>query len=148
MTQQEWIGELCQVIDAAYEQCPDKSKFGEITFMYDNPSFHRLTDEEKLDIYHDTMLESVDQLQNPPRYSGDFMQCIEHVHGYICGAWSNTRLIDGDKKTWEEREAELLRIFNEMVTAENVTANVHKLLELLEWIVEDGTGGYPPSRLA
>lgn len=147
MTQQEWIGELIDIIDTTYDLCPDKSKFGEITFMYDNPSFHRLTEDEKLDILQETMLESVDQLQNPPRYSGDFMQCIEHVHGYICGAWANERLADGHKKTWQEHEADLRRIFNEKVTAENVTANVHKLVKLLERIKKDGTGGYAPSAL-
>lgn len=75
------------------------------------------------------------------------MQAIEHVHGYTCSAWYRQRLVECNKSSWQEHEADLAGIFSTKVTAENVTENVRKLWTLLQWVVQDGTGGYAPQSM-
>ena len=147
MTCEEWWFELCAIICATYDRWPDKSTFKDVIFMYDNPSFHNLTDEEKEDLVACTPLDNIGQLQHPPRYSGDFMQCIEHVHSIICNEWWSTRLKYKSAKQWEAREGELQSIFMKTVTAQTVTDNLTKLLHLCEYVAAVGTGDYAPLEL-
>ena len=116
--------------------------------MYDNPSIHNLDEGQKAQLLRPgVLLDSLDQLQNPPKYSGDMMQCIEHVHAWICSEWWKDRFRNGDPLTNEDREAALGSIFYKLVTSESVTKNIDKLMRLLQHIDEVGTGDYAPPDL-
>lgn len=116
--------------------------------MYDNPNFHNLDEGQKAHLLKPgVLLDSLDQLQQPPPYSGDFMQCIEHVHGWICSEWWKERFRSGTPETNEEREAELSNLFYTLVGPDSVRKNVLKLLRLLDHVVQQGTGDYAPPGL-
>ena len=151
MNSNEWCYVLEQIIiharQAWKEAYPD-TPFRECIFMYDNPNFHNLDEGQKAQLYQPgVLLDSLDQLQNPPPYSGDMMQCIEHVHSWICGEWWKDRFRYGCPVTNEEREAALGTIFYTLVSADSVKKNVLKLIKLLEHIVHEKTGGYGPPDL-
>lgn len=144
MTQNEWYDELVNIIRATYAGWPDPKKFGHPIFMYDNPSFHKLSQRDKEALRLDTPMQSLDQLQQPPPYSGDFMQCIEHVHANICNAWYKQRLQRGAAATLQGHREELEYIFQTKVTAQSVSDNVDKLMMLLAHVAVTGTGDYAP----
>lgn len=148
---EEWCMVLAEIIKAARrswaEAYPD-TPFSECIFMFDNPSFHKLDEGQKAFLLcPGTLLDSLDQLQQPPRYSGDMMQCIEHVHSWICSAWFQQRFREGEPTNNADREAQLSTLFYELVTAESVRKNVDKLMRLLSYMVEKNDGGYAPPRL-
>jgi hypothetical protein len=88
-----------------------------------------------------------EQLQYAPRYSGDFMQCIEHVHGIICRKWWVKRMKDGQHGEWEVWEEELRSIFFGCIDAAGVQANCDKVRELVKSVVKAETGDYADPRL-
>jgi len=149
-TQQEWFDVLSAIIHAAHEAWVCKfprRPFKECPFVYDNPSFHQLSEVDKLRLLHQTPLEDLCQLQQPARYSGDMMQCIEHVHAIICQAWYKERLTQGTQTDHVERGKTLQRIFRSHITSESVTKNVVRLRKLLQHLVNTGTGEYAPLKL-
>jgi hypothetical protein len=67
-----------------------------VAFMADNTHVHNLTDEEIARITGPTgPLVSADQIRRAPRYSGDIMQCIEHVHAILASQWWRERFEEG-----------------------------------------------------
>lgn len=151
MNSNEWCYVLEQIILAArraWKEAYPNTPFRECIFMYDNPSIHNLDEGQKAQLLRPgVLLDSLDQLQNPPKYSGDMMQCIEHVHAWICSEWWKDRFRNGDPLTNEDREAALGSIFYKLVTSESVTKNIDKLMRLLQHIDEVGTGDYAPPDL-
>lgn len=127
---------LAEIIHATHKEWPADIPFHKDLFMLDNPSFHQLTEEQIEWLLAHTPLESKEQLVNPPCNSGDFMQCIEHVHAIICQKWWRERLGREDQGGWEMWEAELQAIFNATITAEGVSSNIEKLWKLLEHVRE------------
>lgn len=117
-------------------------------FMYDGPNFHKLDPDTIEDMIHGGLVRDVDQLQQPPRYSGDFMQCVEHGHAIIEDAWFKKRLVEGGPDTWQERGEQLLDIALQTLTADSIKRNVAKLHTLLVYIKGYGTGDYPPCHLS
>ena len=138
---------LAEIIHATHKEWPADIPFHKDLFMLDNPSFHQLTEEQIEWLLAHTPLESKEQLVNPPCNSGDFMQCIEHVHGIICHKWWKARLGKDLSELWEDWEAELQAIFKRAITAEGVTKNCHKVVRLCEHILQEKTGGYAPPNL-
>ena len=127
----------------------------ECIFMYDNPRVHNLNAVDKSALrrsrnFPEGLVDPDYQLQSPPTYSGDFMQCIEHVHGIICDAWWKQRFRGecGDVHAgWEQHEYDLVGVFERLISPESVGKNVDKLVELLQYVVEQGTGDFAPLRL-
>ena len=151
MNSNEWCWVLENIIinarKAWVEAYPD-TPFSQCIFMYDNPSIHNLDVGQKAQLLRPgLLLDSLDQLQQPPKYSGDMMQCIEHIHSWICSEWWRVRFREGEPLSNEDREAGLSNIFYEQVSPDSVRKNVQKLVRLLEHIVEQGTGGYGPPDL-
>lgn len=147
VTTEEFKFLLHDIIWATKKAWPADIPFEKAIFMYDNPTFHRLSEVQKQWLLQKTPLVSAHQLKNPPCYSGDFMQCIEHVHAIICRRWWVERLGRDGEGTWEIWEAELQAIFNDTISAEGVSNNVLKLCQLLAHVSEKGTGDYAPSNL-
>lgn len=147
ITQEEFCDRLEEIIEEAYYKWDNPDTFEEVKFMYDNPQFHQLDERamERLELHG--FLRDRKQLLNPPAYSGDFMQCIEHVHGIICHKWWKARLGKDLSELWEDWEAELQAIFKRAITAEGVTKNCHKVVRLCEHILQEKTGGYAPPNL-
>ena len=148
---EEWCNVLEEIIKAArrsWAEAYPNTPFSECIFMYDNPGFHNLDVGQKAHLLKPgKLLDSLDQLQQPPRYSGDMMQCIEHVHSWICSAWFKQRFREGEPTNNADREAQLSSLFYELVTPESVRKNVDKLVRLLNYMVEKNDGGYAPPRL-
>jgi hypothetical protein len=151
MTQEEWNDKLSEIIKLAHEAWIKSghaaSTFHKVRFMFDNPGFHGVDDTDVKRLLLKGYLQSEKQLCQPPRYSGDFMQCIEHVHAIICRIWWRKRLEMEDRGEWEQWERDLREIFMETITAEGVTNNCKKVIQLMEWLVENDTGGYAPLNL-
>jgi predicted transcriptional regulator len=116
--------------------------------MYDSPNFHRLSTVSKEELLDDDLLDSLDQLAHPSVQSGDFMQAIEHVHAIICQKWCKERFREGLATDVSDREAELMKVFYETISPESVQANMRKLWELLQYVVQNGTGDYGPPHLS
>lgn len=143
----EWLKHLGAITTAArkrwQEVHPDRP-FSECKFIYDNPNFHNITAEDRDWLQQSGYLDDIDQLISPPVYSGDFMQCIEHVHAIICEAWFKERFRKGTPAGVEERAKELEEIFYTTISAAGVTANVDKLWKLVNFVYDQGTGDYAP----
>lgn len=151
MNSAEWCHVLEHIIKharASWAEAHPDVPFSECIFMYDNPSFHNLDEGQKAHLLRPgVLLDSLDQLQQPPCYSGDLMQCIEHVHALICSEWWKDRFRNGEPLTNEEREADLSTIFYKRVGPDSVKANVRKLMRLIDYIIQTGTGDYAPPSL-
>jgi hypothetical protein len=148
MPKSEWMMELANIITTTRlrwaEAFPDRP-FKESIFCYDNPSFHNLTKEEaEYLVRPGELLDSADQRMNLAPYSGNLMQCIEHVLAIICNQWMQDRFREGDSMDVQLYEAELSGIFYKKISAEGVSSNVEKLWLLLYHLQQDGTGGYEP----
>lgn len=145
LTREEFVDELARIIKRAWELWGDDSTFINVTFMMDNPSVHQLSKADIKRLKGEGYLKSKKQLQYAPKYSGDFQQCIEHVHAIICQRWWMKRMRMGGcelKGGWEVWEGELRAIFFEMISAKGVQANVKKLKDLLAYIAHEKTGDY------
>jgi hypothetical protein len=61
--------------------------------MYDCPGVHQLSEKERQALVDSPAcnLETQEQLCTPSRFSGAFMQCIEHAHAIVCDAWWRLR---------------------------------------------------------
>lgn len=141
------MDELANIIRAARKAWNNDETFGKVIFMFDNPRFHRFEEVhyKQLELAGD--LVDRGQLQYAPRYSGDFMQCIEHVHGIICRKWWVKRMKDGQHGEWEVWEEELRSIFFGCIDAAGVQANCDKVRELVKSVVKAETGDYADPRL-
>lgn len=148
MTCSEWCLTLSEIIQNArklWQQANPDRPFGECIFMYDNPSFHNISEEDKQWLLETPgLLERIDQLQRPPPYSGDFMQCIEHVHAVICDRWWYHRFRNGTPSSVAEQENQLYQIFWDVINPKGVTANCDKVWDLINYVVEQDTGDYAP----
>ena len=145
LTQEEFVDELARIIKRTWELWGDDDTFINVTFMMDNPSVHQLSKTDIKRLKLEGHLKSKKQLRYAPRYSGDFMQCIEHVHAIICQRWWMRRMRMGGcelKGGWEVWEGELRAVFFEMISAKGVQANVEKLKKLLAYIAREETGDY------
>ena len=147
MTQEEWIDMLAQIIKRAWEIWGNDETFHTVIFMFDNPRFHEIDDVAYDRLFLEGYLKSKDQLQRAPRYSGDFMQCIEHVHSIICKKWWRRRVILGVGPEWQDSENELRSIFFDTINSKGVSENCEKVQELVRAVVAKGTGGYAPPAL-
>ena len=115
--------------------------------MCDNTHVHNLLPEELAELCGPCgPLVSEQQIMRAPRYSGDIMQCIEHVHAIICSSWWQSRFDDGECLP-ELREKELSKEFFDLITARQQASNVAKLRRLLAYIVQQHTGDYADPRL-
>lgn len=137
------------IINAAYAAWPADGTWKEVVFVFDNPSFHAI-DDITLDRFKlgGRLRDVKEQLQHPPRYSGDFMQCIEHVHGSLCSAWRTSRLMLGTSNDFATNDCQAQRFFRETVSRESVTKNIKRLTKLLEYLVEADTGGWAPRSIS
>ena len=143
----ETFNDIVWAARAWYHQEPRDFPFSAIKFVCDNTFVHNLLEEELDDLDGPCgPLASRDQIVRAPRYSGDIMQCIEHVHAIICSAWWLHRFEDGECVP-ELRESELSGVFFNLITASEQSRNVAKLRLLLKYIVAEGTGGYADPRL-
>ena len=147
MTQEEWTDELALIIRRARELRDDDKTFHKVIFMSDNPRFHQLEEVHFQQLLLAGDLVSRDQIQYAPRYSGDFMQCIEHVHAIICRKWWIKRMKDGMQGEWEVWESELRSIFFGVIDAAGVQANCAQVRELAEHVFKANTGDYADPRL-
>ena len=138
---------LSEIIKLAFFAWGDPKTFWKVRFMFDNPSFHQLSETDITRLLLEGYLKTRKQLCSPPRYSGDFMQCIEHVHAIICRIWWIRRLEQPQRPEWSDWEKDLEEIFRETITAEGVAKNCEKVKELMAWLVENDTGGYAPLNL-
>jgi hypothetical protein len=130
-----------------YNEQPRDFPFSRIVFMADNTHVHNLTDEEIARITGPTgPLVSAAQIRRAPRYSGDIMQCIEHVHAILASEWWRERFEEGQPSS-DDCLAQLHAKFfgtepDSGITPDMVAAMVARLKVLLKHIVEVGTGGY------
>lgn len=138
---------LERIIERAYDKWGNPETFHNVIFMMDNPSIHQLDEHDYERLLLAGYLKSREQIQFAPKYSGDFMQCIEHVHGIICRKWWHLRMQHGTGEGWEDWEKELSKIFFDTITAEGVLKNCAKVLKLVKWLVSKKTGGYAPPNL-
>lgn len=143
----EVLNEVAWAARAWYNQEPRDFPFSRIKIMCDNTHVHNLLPEELEALCGPCgPLESEQQIVRAPRYSGDIMQCIEHVHAIICSAWWQDRFDDGECLP-ELREQELSAVFYDLITPKQQARNVAKLRLLLKYIVEKNTGDYADPRL-
>jgi hypothetical protein len=152
-TREEFVDQLCAIILSNQAKLPLGHTADEAIYMYDGPRFHQLTAEDVDEVCMRTGVQPR-QLQHPPRYSGDMMQCVEHVHGTICDAWWNERAWNACKpdappfdSSREVDFAALERIFKCRITPESVAANVVKLKKLLRAMKKRGTGEFEDKHL-
>jgi hypothetical protein len=152
-TREEFVDQLSSIILTTQARLPPGYAADEIIYMFDGPRFHQLHPEDTDEVCAHTGVDAR-QLQSPPRYSPDMMQCVEHVHGIICDAWWTERIWNACKPdapppdmTREVDFAALERIFKSKITPESVAANVAKLKRLLLAIKKRGTGGYEEKKL-
>lgn len=147
VTCEEWLAHLTEITTIARKRWTEvhpSRPFSECKFIYDNPNMHNISAEDLDWLQVAGYLDDIDQLISPPVYSGDFMQCIEHVHAIICQAWFKERFRKGTPETVEMREEELSQIFFKSVTASGVTKNVDQLWQLVNYVHVQDTGDYAP----
>lgn len=144
-TKEEFADRLQRIWDKLHDPAYgwDFDKWGPPILCYDNPSFHKLSPE---------LLQACNigtsSVMRPPRYSGDFMQCIEHVHGYVCQAFQRKMYVHGLREYDFEKHSELLEdTFFATVTPKAVAANCEKLQVLVKHVLDTKTGDYAPPRL-
>lgn len=150
VTCSEWLRHLCAIATKArkcWERVHLNRPFSECKFIYDNPRVHNIEPDDLDWLQTAGYLDDIDQLIRPPVYSGDFMQCIEHIHAIICDAWFKERFRNGTPAGVEMRHEQLSRIFYKVVSAAGVTRNVDKVWKLVNHVCDRGTGDYAPPDL-
>lgn len=142
MTKEEFacaLGEIAEIMHVKYNQKYDRA--GKLAF--DNPRCHALSDLQ----YTGCNL-GVNSVIRPPRYSGDFMQCIEHVHAFVCSEYQKQRFRDGNGPFDVAKDGvHLERVFFETVNAQGVRKNCEKVRLLVAHVAEQGHGGYATCKL-
>lgn len=122
-----------------YEKCPHRP-----TFVYDNPNFHNLSAKQLTACNIGKA-----NVQRPPRYSGDFMQCIEHVHGYVCAAFIKKHFQTGREAFDTEKHGNMLRqLFLRMVKPSGVLADCCNVMELVKHVRDVSFGRYAPPNMS
>lgn len=113
------------------------------TWAFDNPNFHKLSRAQL------TMCNiGRNNVQRPPRYSGDFMQCIEHVHGFVCMAFKKENFQTGrEAYNMEVHGAKLRALFLRMVTPNGVLRDCRNVMALVKHISDANDGGYAPPNM-
>jgi hypothetical protein len=115
-------------------------------YAFDNPPFHSLSKEAltRLGLKHG----EGGNLLEVPRYSGDFMQCVEHAHAYVCKAYQKKRFRRGLPAFDCDVECrELCSAFKDIVTPSGIATDCQNVQKLVAHIVEMGDGGYADLRL-
>ena len=147
LTTEEFTDMLLDIIKLAHASWCKFQKAADwhkVIFMYDNDGRHNV---DKEYIVEHSELVHTKQLQRAPRYSGDFMQCIEHVHGIICRKWWHERVVQKERGEWLDWELALMDIFWDVVDCEGIKENCHKVMDLVAYLVEHNTGDYAPPQL-
>jgi hypothetical protein len=134
------VGKLKKAVEAEW----DDEKFGgPPIFMWDNVHSHNLTPKQLR-----SLKMTVESIETPAPYSGDFMQAIEHVHALICSEFHKQRFQKQLGSYNVDQDFALLKqVFESKVTAESVTNACKRVVKLVQHIKDKGTGGYAPSRL-
>lgn len=156
VTKEEFEHSLSRIAKKVNDNWPQDLKAmgdeGLPIFMYDGPSFHNITEEHIQSMIDEGLIKYAWQLKQAPRYSGDFMQCVEHAHAIIAAEWWFARLTNGceledeTQELWQQHEEQLYGICLEKLSADSVAKNVEKVQVLLQAIVDEGTGEYPFSK--
>jgi hypothetical protein len=132
------LEKICRIVHAIWNTC----KYGPAVFAYDNPHNHDLSKAQLVGCNLGTK-----NVLRPPRYSGDFMQCIEHVHSHVCAEFHKQRFRAGRPDFDVQREGDRLHeIFEDKVTADRVLNDCMRVIQLVEH-VRHTDGGYAPTRM-
>lgn len=112
-------------------------------FVYDNPSFHNLEDAD---------LEEVgltwQDIRRPPPYSGDFMQPIEHAHGYTACAYRKAKFRAQVVRYTADAEVKRMRkCFFDAVKGDTMNRECLNVKVLVGTIANHCDGGYVQRRL-
>jgi hypothetical protein len=143
MSKQEFYAHMQQITAIVHAWWIRHGIEGTPIMMYDCPYFHDLKSWQLQALHL-----GKGNVERPPRYSGDFMQCIEHVHAYVCAAFDRDSFEAGNPVF--DMEADFARMkacFEAKVTPEGVTRNCRKVMRLVRYIVQQGTGGYAPAKM-
>ncbi len=133
------LSEIAAIMHTRYNSVYGRT--GKVAF--DNPSFHALS---ALQFTGCNL--GKNNIIRPPRYSGDFMQCIEHVHATVCSEFQKQRFREGRMPFDLEKDgAHLKKVFFDMVCGEGVRNNCAKVMRLVSHVAEQGHGGYAISKL-
>ena len=134
------LQKMAQIVHARwdYNRCAYRP-----TWAYDNPNFHNLSRAQL------TMCNiGTHNVIRPPRYSGDFMQCIEHVHGFVCDAFKKENFQTGrEAYSMEVHGAKLSALFFRMVTPNGVLRDCRNVMALVKHISDANDGGYAPPNM-
>jgi hypothetical protein len=143
MSKKEFYVHMEQITTTVHAWWSSRDIEGAPIMMYDCPHFHDLKDYQLQALHL-----GVSNVQRPPRYSGDFMQCIEHVHAYVCAAFDKDLLEAGNPAyDVDAHFARMQACFETKVTPEGVTKNCRKVMRLVRYIVKQGHGGYAPASM-
>jgi hypothetical protein len=133
------LSEITEIMHAKYNMVTGRS--GKVAF--DCPRNHALSK-----LQYTSCNLGVNDVVRPPRYSGDFMQCIEHVHAIVCAEFQRQRFRQGRAPFDVDADgAHLKEVFFSKVTAAGVRANCEKVMRLVSHVAEQGHGGYAISKL-
>lgn len=154
ITKDEFLHLLFEVIVAAASRWPQDGSWSNAMFVFDNLHAHNL-DENQMDRLDYALREiarvqfdSRRQLVRPPRYSPDFMQCIEHVHSTISKAWWEERVLHPCEYDVLDAYHWLKYIFETRVTRDSVEKNVDQLMCHLRDVIGKSHGSYVAQKVS
>jgi hypothetical protein len=122
---------------------PLKMKGLRPVFVFDNPRFHNLTlaDLKKVGL-------TWQDIKRPPPYSGDFMQPIEHAHGYTACAYRKAKFRAQVVGYTANAEVKRMRkCFFDAVKGDTMNRECLNVKVLVGTIAKSGRGGYVQRRL-
>jgi hypothetical protein len=138
-TKAEFLSHLTKITNIMHASSIVAKK-GTPVAVFDNPHNHDLS---KLELLEANLGKA--NVVRPPRYSGDFMQCIEHTHGSVCEAYHKQRFAAGLLPYNFDVESDRLRnIFVTTVHAESVMNDCIRVMQLVRTIRDTGHGDYAP----
>jgi hypothetical protein len=111
-------------------------------YTFENPRFHGLDNVALAKVGIDVGPNG--NRLTAPRYSGDFMQCIEHAHGYVCAAYQKARLRRRlPAFVRDDETAALEQEFRRLVSADVIARDCQNVMRLVAQIdKDDHDGGY------
>ena len=131
-TKKEFIHNFDAVIDAVHERAEELGlEHVRWRFAFDNPNNHKV---KRSDLKN---LRDGEEIVQPPRYSPEIMQPVEHSHGYTQARYFKDRL-EANMHVWDiQAEWALLQeAFYKANTPETVTATVRRVPEAAQQIVK------------
>lgn len=133
------LRDITQIVHTDYNVKTNRA--GKVAF--DHPRNHALSE-----LQYTSCNLGRSNVVRPPRYSGDFMQCIEHVHAIVCTEYQKQRFRQGRVPFDVAADgAHLKEVFFSKVSAAGVLANCSKVMRLVSHVAEQGHGGYATSKL-